>query len=232
MNVVTSTLAHLLQRGKSGRRAIPDAPLRDLYPPEPLCPSPPGPDESDPDESEPDESEPEVDESEPDESEPDDSKPDVDESEPDESEPGPLLLPSEPEPDDSGLGPLELLSTLCPLESGFETGSPLALSCEPGPELFEAGWVVGARPGPDDNPTVVGGVEPDGPGPELELTGVAVCGRDGPRPPPRARGRAGDDRCSHRLPSGYATPPVPAPGEPTPSRSARSGAGLPPACHG
>ncbi len=124
-------------RGKSGRRAIPDAPLQDPYPPEPLCPSPPGPDESGPDESEPDESEP--DGSEPDESEPDESEPEVDGSEPDESEPGPLLVPSEPEPDDSRLGPLELLSTLGPLESGCESGSPLGISCEPGPELFDAG---------------------------------------------------------------------------------------------
>lgn len=132
MNVVTSTLAHLLQRGKSGRRAIPDAPLQDLYPPEPLCPSPPGLGESAPDESRPDDSEPDG-------SEPDGSEPEVDESEPDGSEPGPLLLPSEPEPDDSRLGPLELLSTLGSLESGCESSSPLALSCEPGPESFEAG---------------------------------------------------------------------------------------------
>jgi hypothetical protein len=129
-------------RGKSGRRAIPDAPLQDPYPPEPLWPSPPEPDESEPDESEPDESKPDEskpDESDPDESEPDESETEVDESEPVDSEPGPLLLASVPEVDDSSLGPLEFLSALGPLESGCESGSPLGLSCEPGPELSEAG---------------------------------------------------------------------------------------------
>ena len=154
MSVVTSTLAHLLQEARAAGARFLTGSLQDLYPPGPLCPSLLGPDESEPDESEPDESEPggpepggpepdefEPDESEPDEaeSEPDESEPVVDESEPDVSEPGPLLLPSEPELDDARLGPLELLSTLGPLESGCVSGSPLGLSCEPGPELSETG---------------------------------------------------------------------------------------------
>ena len=154
MSVVTSTLAHLLQEARAAGARFLTGSLQDLYPPGPLCPSLLGPDESEPDESEPGGPEPgrpepggpepdefEPDESEPDEaeSEPDESEPEADESEPDVSEPGPLLLPSEPELDDARLGPLELLSTLGPLESGCVGGSPLGLSCEPGPALSETG---------------------------------------------------------------------------------------------